>query len=154
MSQRKQYYTVYKDKDWEMLPQIHQGVMNSWHILKRFLKEDKIVKYYNGWNTLLLKPQRKMRGEWNNKNKEAKVASTRRLQANQPPQEGKKKKRKARKKPYFPSYRIPRIQKHAMQNVFNIARVLMELNNREEQRMRQSYFQKEIALSPYVLNTL
>ncbi|MBW0574834.1 hypothetical protein O181_114549 [Austropuccinia psidii MF-1] len=35
MSQYKQYYTVYKDKDWEMLPQIHQGVMNSLHILKK-----------------------------------------------------------------------------------------------------------------------
>ncbi|MBW0521809.1 hypothetical protein O181_061524 [Austropuccinia psidii MF-1] len=40
----KQYYTVYKDKDWEMLPQIHQGVMNSWHILKMVLNKDKIVK--------------------------------------------------------------------------------------------------------------
>ncbi|MBW0502830.1 hypothetical protein O181_042545 [Austropuccinia psidii MF-1] len=38
MSQYKQYYTVSKAKDWEMLPQIHQGVMNSWHILKKFLK--------------------------------------------------------------------------------------------------------------------
>ncbi|MBW0593805.1 hypothetical protein O181_133520 [Austropuccinia psidii MF-1] len=57
MSQYKQYYTVYKDKDWEMLPQIHQGVMNSWHILKKFLKEEEIVRYSNGWNPLSSKPQ-------------------------------------------------------------------------------------------------
>ncbi|MBW0548549.1 hypothetical protein O181_088264 [Austropuccinia psidii MF-1] len=43
MSKYKHYYTVYKDKDWEMLPQIHQGVINSWHILKRFLTEEEIV---------------------------------------------------------------------------------------------------------------
>ncbi|MBW0579075.1 hypothetical protein O181_118790 [Austropuccinia psidii MF-1] len=30
----------YKDKDWEMLPQIHQGVMKSWHILKNYLTEE------------------------------------------------------------------------------------------------------------------
>ncbi|MBW0487114.1 hypothetical protein O181_026829 [Austropuccinia psidii MF-1] len=35
MSHEKQYYMVYKDKDWEMLPRIHQGVINSWGILKK-----------------------------------------------------------------------------------------------------------------------
>ncbi|MBW0506167.1 hypothetical protein O181_045882 [Austropuccinia psidii MF-1] len=40
-----------------MLPQIHQGVMNSWHILKRFLTEEEIVVYSNGWNPLSSKPQ-------------------------------------------------------------------------------------------------
>ncbi|MBW0586193.1 hypothetical protein O181_125908 [Austropuccinia psidii MF-1] len=50
MRQYKQYYTVYKEKDWEMLPQRHQGVMNSWHILKTYLKRGEIVRYSNGWN--------------------------------------------------------------------------------------------------------
>ncbi|MBW0539736.1 hypothetical protein O181_079451 [Austropuccinia psidii MF-1] len=48
---------VYKDKDCEMLPQIHQGVINSWKILKRFLTEEEIVVYSNGWNPLSSKPQ-------------------------------------------------------------------------------------------------
>ncbi|MBW0593474.1 hypothetical protein O181_133189 [Austropuccinia psidii MF-1] len=26
---------MYKDEDWEMLPQTHQGVMNFWNILKK-----------------------------------------------------------------------------------------------------------------------
>ncbi|MBW0530791.1 hypothetical protein O181_070506 [Austropuccinia psidii MF-1] len=55
MSQYQQYYTVYKDKDWAMLPPIHQGVMNSWH----FLKEEEIVRYSIGWNQLSSKPQTK-----------------------------------------------------------------------------------------------
>ncbi|MBW0584887.1 hypothetical protein O181_124602 [Austropuccinia psidii MF-1] len=57
MSQYKQYYTVYKDKDWEIFPQIHQGVMNSWHFLKKLLKEEEIVRYSNGWTPLSSKPQ-------------------------------------------------------------------------------------------------
>ncbi|MBW0499194.1 hypothetical protein O181_038909 [Austropuccinia psidii MF-1] len=56
-SHYKQYYTVYKDRDWEMLPQMHQGVMNSLHILKKFLKEEEIVRDFNGWNPLSSKPQ-------------------------------------------------------------------------------------------------
>ncbi|MBW0546974.1 hypothetical protein O181_086689 [Austropuccinia psidii MF-1] len=65
-----------------MLPQIHQGVMNSWHILKRFLKEEEIVKYSNGWNPLSSKPHIKNIMECHAKKKEATkeeapVASTR-----------------------------------------------------------------------------
>ncbi|MBW0516205.1 hypothetical protein O181_055920 [Austropuccinia psidii MF-1] len=57
ISQFKQYYMVEKEKDWEMLPQIHQGVINSWHILTQFLKEEEIVRYSNGWNPLSSKLQ-------------------------------------------------------------------------------------------------
>ncbi|MBW0593863.1 hypothetical protein O181_133578 [Austropuccinia psidii MF-1] len=70
MSQCKQYYRVYKDKDWEMLPQIHQGVINSWHILKSFLKEEEIAKYSNGWNPLSSKPQIKTIKEYHAKKKQ------------------------------------------------------------------------------------
>ncbi|MBW0476814.1 hypothetical protein O181_016529 [Austropuccinia psidii MF-1] len=99
MSHYRQYYTVYKDKDWEMLPQIHQGVMSSWNILKKFLKEEEIVKYSNGYNPLSPKPQIKNIKEYHAKKKEvskeeAPVASTRKPQANQLPKEGKKNKKK------------------------------------------------------------
>ena len=82
-----------------MLPQIQQGVMNSWHILKKFLKEDEIVRYSNGWNPLSSKPQIKKIKEYHAKNREqtkeeALVASTSKPQANPLPQEGKKKKKK------------------------------------------------------------
>ncbi|MBW0590238.1 hypothetical protein O181_129953 [Austropuccinia psidii MF-1] len=145
MSQYKQYYTVYKVKDWEMLPQIHQGVMDSWHILKRFLKEEEIVRYSNGWSPLLSKPQIKMIKEYHaNKKEETKeeapVASTSNPQANPLPQEGKKNKKKNWRKQYSPSYRIPKIQKDAMDNVFNMARTLMEFKDKEEKRMREPHF--------------
>ncbi|MBW0589114.1 hypothetical protein O181_128829 [Austropuccinia psidii MF-1] len=148
MSQYKQYYTVYKDKDWEMLPQIHQGVMNSWHILKRLLTEEEILVYSNGWNPLSSKPQIKKIKEHHSKKREASkeqapVASTSKPQANQPSQEGKKNKKKNLWKPYCPNYRVPKIQKDAMDNFFNMARTLIEFKDKEKQRMRQPYFSKK-----------
>ncbi|MBW0542090.1 hypothetical protein O181_081805 [Austropuccinia psidii MF-1] len=94
MSQYKKYYTVYKDKDWEMFPQIHQGVINSWQILERFLTEEEIVVYSNGWNPLSSKPQIKTIKEYHSKKREASkeeapVGSTSKPQVNQPPKEGK-----------------------------------------------------------------
>ncbi|MBW0588068.1 hypothetical protein O181_127783 [Austropuccinia psidii MF-1] len=61
----------------------------------------------------------------------------------QPPQEGRKNKKKNWSKPYYTSYRIPKIQKYAMENVFNMARTLMEFKDKEEQRMRQPHFPKK-----------
>ncbi|MBW0472277.1 hypothetical protein O181_011992 [Austropuccinia psidii MF-1] len=47
------------------------------------------------------------------------------------------------RKPYSPSYRIPKIQKDAMENVFNMSRTLMEFKDKEEKRMRQPHFPKK-----------
>ncbi|MBW0537095.1 hypothetical protein O181_076810 [Austropuccinia psidii MF-1] len=121
-----------------MLPQIHQEVMNSWHIHTKFLQEEEIVKYSNGWNILSSKPQIQNIKDWHNKKRElskeeAPVASTRKPKANQPSQEGKKKKNNWRK-PYPPSYRIPKIQKDAMGDFLNMARTLMALKDKEEQK--------------------
>ncbi|MBW0500078.1 hypothetical protein O181_039793 [Austropuccinia psidii MF-1] len=85
-----------------MFPQIYQGVMNSWHILKRFLKEEERVRYFNGWNPLSSKPQIKKIKAYHAKNREenkeeAPVASTRKPQVSQPPQEGKKNKKNSGK---------------------------------------------------------
>ncbi|MBW0572794.1 hypothetical protein O181_112509 [Austropuccinia psidii MF-1] len=131
-----------------MLPQIHQGVMNSWQIIKKFLKEEEVVRYSNGWNPLSSKPQIKKIKEYSSKKREetkeeAPVASTSKLQANPLAQEGKKNKKKNWRKPYSQSYRIPKIQKDAMDNVFNMARTLMEFKDKEEQRMRQPHFPKK-----------
>ncbi|MBW0591265.1 hypothetical protein O181_130980 [Austropuccinia psidii MF-1] len=131
-----------------MLPQIHQGVMNSWNILKMFLKEEEIVIFSNGWNPLSSKPKIKKIKEYHAKKKEETkkedpVASTSKPQATQPPQEGKKNKKKNWRKPYSPNYRIPKIQKDAMDNFFNMARTLMEFKDKEEQRMRKPHLPKK-----------
>ncbi|MBW0517220.1 hypothetical protein O181_056935 [Austropuccinia psidii MF-1] len=131
-----------------MLPQIHKGVTNSWHIPNRSLKEEEFVKYSNQLNPLSSKPQiKKDKGLAQKKREERKeeapVASTRNPQTNQPPQEGKKNKKMIWRKPYLPRYRISKIQKDAMDNVFNMARTLIELKDKEEQRMRQPPFPKK-----------
>ncbi|MBW0586602.1 hypothetical protein O181_126317 [Austropuccinia psidii MF-1] len=146
MSHFKKYYTVSKDKDWEMLPQIPQGVISSWNILEKFLNEE-IVIYSNGWNPLSSKPQIKNIKYWHNKNseeskKEAPEVSASKPPASQTPQEGKKKENNWRKL-YPPGERIPRIQNDSMDNIFNIARTLLEFNNKEENLMRQPHFPKK-----------
>ncbi|MBW0506828.1 hypothetical protein O181_046543 [Austropuccinia psidii MF-1] len=99
MSQYKQYYKVYKEKHWEMLPQIHQEVINSWNILKKLLKEKEIVRYSNGWNPVSSKPQIKKIKEYHATKREARkeeapVATTSKPQVSQTPQEGKKNNKK------------------------------------------------------------
>ncbi|MBW0527989.1 hypothetical protein O181_067704 [Austropuccinia psidii MF-1] len=73
----------------------------------------------------------------------APVASTRKPQANQLPQEGKKNKKKNWRKPYSPSYRIPKIQKVVMDNFFSMGRTLMEFKDKEDKRMRKPHFPKK-----------
>ncbi|MBW0461539.1 hypothetical protein O181_001254 [Austropuccinia psidii MF-1] len=122
--------------------------MNYWNILKKLPKEEEIVRYSNRWDPLLSKSQLKNIKDWNNEKREARkdeaqVDSTRKPQASQPPQEGKKNKKKNRMKPYSPRYRITRIQKDSMENFINMAITLMEFKDKEEQRMRQPHFLKK-----------
>ncbi|MBW0511367.1 hypothetical protein O181_051082 [Austropuccinia psidii MF-1] len=90
---------VYKDKDWETFPQIHQGVIDCGNILKKFFKEEEILKYSNGWNPLSSMTKiKKMKEYYAKKREESKeetsVASTSKPQVSQPSQEGKKSKKK------------------------------------------------------------
>ncbi|MBW0555834.1 hypothetical protein O181_095549 [Austropuccinia psidii MF-1] len=70
---------------------------------------------------------------------EAPAASISKPQGSQTPQEGRKNKKWNWSKPPFPSYRIPRMQKDATENVCKMARTLMEFKDKKEQRMRQPH---------------
>ncbi|MBW0515881.1 hypothetical protein O181_055596 [Austropuccinia psidii MF-1] len=111
------------------------------------LKEE-IVRYTNGWNPLSSKPKIIKTKEYHAKKKEAikeetTAASTSRPQVNQPPQKGKKKKNNNLRKPDSSGYRIQKLQRDSMENVFNMARTLMEFKDKEEPRMRQLNFPKK-----------
>ncbi|MBW0590816.1 hypothetical protein O181_130531 [Austropuccinia psidii MF-1] len=134
MSQYKQYYTVYKDNDWEMLPQIHQGVMNSWNIFKTFLKDEEIVRYSNVWNPLSYKPQIKNIKDYNAKKKE--------VAKEEAPSQPTSPRREEVQEKELEKVIFSKLQ-DAMDNVFNIARNLMEFKDKEEQRMRQPHFSKK-----------
>ncbi|MBW0592983.1 hypothetical protein O181_132698 [Austropuccinia psidii MF-1] len=142
-----------------MLPQIHQGVMNSWHILKKFLKEVEIVRYFNGCNPLSSKPQIRKIKEYHAKKKEeskeaAPVASTSKHQANKLPQEGKKNKKNNLRTPYYPSYRIPKIQKRCHGQCLQHGQNLDGIQVQRGKKNETASFPKEITWSPDVLNTL
>ncbi|MBW0575002.1 hypothetical protein O181_114717 [Austropuccinia psidii MF-1] len=117
-------------------------------MMKRLVNEEEIMRYSNGWNTLLFKPQIKNIKEYYAKKREeskeeAPVSSTSKPQVSQPPQEGKKNKKNNWRKSYSPSYRISRIRKNSMDNVFSMTRALMEFKDKEEQRMRKHHFSNE-----------
>ncbi|MBW0535681.1 hypothetical protein O181_075396 [Austropuccinia psidii MF-1] len=57
-------------------------------------------------------------------------------------QKGKKKAKENCNTPYPRNHRIPKKQKTAMKNVFNIARTMMEFKNKEVERMNQSFTKK------------
>ncbi|MBW0510563.1 hypothetical protein O181_050278 [Austropuccinia psidii MF-1] len=97
------------------------------------------VRYSNGWKPLSSKPQIKKIKEYHDKKKEA-TKEEAPVAPTSKPQEGKKNKKKNWRKPYSPSYRIPKIQKDAMENFFNMARTLMEFKDEEEERMIQPHF--------------
>ncbi|MBW0549654.1 hypothetical protein O181_089369 [Austropuccinia psidii MF-1] len=151
MSQYKQYCTVYKDKDWEMLPQIHQGVMNSWHILKKFLKEEEIVRYSNGLNPLSSKPQIKKIKEYHAKKREATKEEAPR-QPTSPRRE--EKQEKELEKTIFPRLQDSKNPKicHGkfLQHGWNLDGIQGQGGTKNE----ETTFPKEITLSSDVVNTL
>ncbi|MBW0587476.1 hypothetical protein O181_127191 [Austropuccinia psidii MF-1] len=72
--------------------------------------------------------------------KKAPVARSSNFNVQKQPQAPNKGKGKApAPKPYSQGYRIPKIQQDAMENVFQMARTMMELQKKEEARLR---FQK------------
>ncbi|MBW0569231.1 hypothetical protein O181_108946 [Austropuccinia psidii MF-1] len=143
----------YQDKEWEMLPQIHQGVMDSWHILKTFLKEEEIVRYCNGWNPLSSKTQIKNIKDWHNKKgeeskDEAPVAHTSKPQAKWPPQEGKKNKKKELEETIFLKLQ------HSKNPEIWQGKNLDGIQGKRRTKNETTPFLKEIILSSDVLNTL
>ncbi|MBW0520253.1 hypothetical protein O181_059968 [Austropuccinia psidii MF-1] len=141
-----------------MLPQIHQGVMNSMHILKMFLKEEEIVRYSNGWNPPSSEPQIKKIKEYHPKKRgatkeEAPVASTNKPQANPLSQEGKTNKKELEKTVFFnlqDSENPKRWHGKCLQHGQNIDGI----QGQKGAKNKTTSFPKEITLSPDVVNTL
>ncbi|MBW0566076.1 hypothetical protein O181_105791 [Austropuccinia psidii MF-1] len=76
--------------------------------------------------------------------KTAPVASSSNSNVKKQPQGQNKGKGKApATKPYSQGYRIPKIQQDAMENVFQMARTMMELQKKEEDRLK---YQKQLLI--------
>ncbi|MBW0566679.1 hypothetical protein O181_106394 [Austropuccinia psidii MF-1] len=77
-----------------------------------------------------------------NKQKSASTLPNKPKKAPKTNQKGKKKPKLKWNKPYPPNYSIPKKEKTSMNNVFNMARILMEFKNNEEERLNQSFPKK------------
>ncbi|MBW0546969.1 hypothetical protein O181_086684 [Austropuccinia psidii MF-1] len=118
------------------------------------------VQQIKAWfknQSMLSEAQKKMLAQGKeNSPVEAPQASTSKSQPKQVPKKGKKtpksnqkgkKKAKGKARPmwnnsYLKNYRILKKEKTAMENVFNMARTLMEFKNQAEERLNQSFPKK------------
>ncbi|MBW0506233.1 hypothetical protein O181_045948 [Austropuccinia psidii MF-1] len=142
--------------------------MNSYLQVKKFMGPEKTEEILKGWTPMSCKGQvqqmkallgnqsilsenkkRKLAQGKENSPVEAPQASTSKI----PPQQVQNRPKKTPKtnqkgkanpkwnKPYPQNYRIPKKEKTAMDNVFNMARTLMEFKNKEEEILNQ-FFQR------------
>ncbi|MBW0513526.1 hypothetical protein O181_053241 [Austropuccinia psidii MF-1] len=103
-------------------------------------------KLLNGWHPLMeKKTMMLLTAEWRKNNppppkqvpKKAPIASRSSSNVKKQPQAQKKGKGKApAKKPYSQGYRMRKIQQDAMENVFQMDRTMMELQKKEEARLK------------------
>ncbi|MBW0542293.1 hypothetical protein O181_082008, partial [Austropuccinia psidii MF-1] len=167
--QYKSWFMAAKQQEWEIIPSLWIGTINSYPQVKKFMGPKKTEELMKGWTPMSCKGQVHKIKAWlknqsmlseDRKKKlapgkenipvEAPQASARKRPPQQVPKKPKQtpktnQKGKAKpkwNKPYSQNYRIPKEEKIAMDNVFNMARTLMELKNKEEERSSQ-YFPKK-----------
>ncbi|MBW0491631.1 hypothetical protein O181_031346 [Austropuccinia psidii MF-1] len=123
-----------------------ENCMNSYLTVREFMRHPKTCKLLNGWHPLMEKKNMMLlTAEWRKKNppppkqvpKTAPVAGSRNYNMKKQPQAQNKGKRKApATKPYSQGYRIPKIQQDDMQNLFQMARRMMEFQRKEKARLK------------------
>ncbi|MBW0536790.1 hypothetical protein O181_076505 [Austropuccinia psidii MF-1] len=134
-----------------MLPQIHQGVMNSWQISEKFLKEEEIVRYFNGWNPLSSKHQMKNIKEYHAKKREETNGEAP-SQPTSPRRE--EEQEKELEKTILPKLQASKNPKRCHGQCLQHAQNLDGIQGQGGTKNETTSFPKEITLSPVVLNTL
>ncbi|MBW0506298.1 hypothetical protein O181_046013 [Austropuccinia psidii MF-1] len=120
--------------------------MNCYITVRKFLGHHNCCKLLNECHPLMEKKKiSRLTAEWRKKNtpppkqvpKTASVARTRNSNMKKQEQAQNKGKGKAPATiPYSLGYRIPKIQQDAIENVFQMARTMMELQKKEEARSK------------------
>ncbi|MBW0583511.1 hypothetical protein O181_123226 [Austropuccinia psidii MF-1] len=146
---QKAYNNALQHKEYQILADLFKNCMNSYLTVRKFLGHPNTCKLPNGWKPLMEKKNKMLlTAEWRKKNppppkqvpRPAPVTSRSDSNVKKQPQAQNKGKGKApAPKAYSWGYRIPKIQQEAMENVFQMARTMMELQKNEEARLR---FQK------------
>ncbi|MBW0531907.1 hypothetical protein O181_071622 [Austropuccinia psidii MF-1] len=150
---QKAYNNALQNKYYQILADLWKNFMNSYLTVRKFLGHLNTFKLLNGWNLLMEKKNMMLSTEEGRKNnppppkqvpKTAPVARSSNLNMKKNPQAHNKGKGKApTKKPNSQGYRIPNIQQDAMENVFQMARIMMKLQKKEEARLK---YQKQFPI--------
>ncbi|MBW0471608.1 hypothetical protein O181_011323 [Austropuccinia psidii MF-1] len=133
-------------KDYQILADIWKNCMNSHLTVRKFLGRPNTCKLLNGWHPLMEKKNMMLLTEEGKKNnppspkkvpKTAPTVRSRNFNIKKKPQAQNKGKSKApATKTYSQGYRITNIQQYAMEKEFQMARTIMELQEKEEARLK------------------
>ncbi|MBW0518887.1 hypothetical protein O181_058602 [Austropuccinia psidii MF-1] len=115
--------------------------MNSYLTVRKILGHPNNFKSLNGWNQLMEKKYMILSTEEWRKTpsppKQAPIVGSKNCNMRKKPQaQNKGKGKEQATNPYSKGYIIPNIQPGAMENVFQIARTMMELLKKEEARLK------------------
>ncbi|MBW0530201.1 hypothetical protein O181_069916 [Austropuccinia psidii MF-1] len=117
--------------------------IKAWFKNQSMLSEDQKKKFPQGKDNIPVEAaQASTRNNWPQQVPKKDKPTPKRNQKGKQKARGKEKSKW--NKTYPQNYRIPKKEKTAMANVFNIARTLMEFKNKEEQRLNQLFPKKEI----------
>ncbi|MBW0587219.1 hypothetical protein O181_126934 [Austropuccinia psidii MF-1] len=143
---QKAYNNALQHKEYHIPAYLWKKCMSSYLTVRKFLGHPNTCKLLNGWHPLMENNNMiNLTSEWREKNppppkqvpKTAPVASSSNYNMKKKPQAQNKGKGKApATKPYSQGYRIPKIQQDDMANVFQMARTMMELQKKEEARLK------------------
>ncbi|MBW0499332.1 hypothetical protein O181_039047 [Austropuccinia psidii MF-1] len=143
---QKFYNNSLQHKEYQILEDLWKNCMNYYLTVRKFLGHPNTCKLLHGWNPLMGKKNMMLlTAEWRKNNplppkqqpKTAPVASSRNSNMKKQPQAQNKGKGKAPPtKTYSQFYRIPNLQQDGMENVFQMARTMMELQKKEEARLK------------------
>ncbi|MBW0515088.1 hypothetical protein O181_054803 [Austropuccinia psidii MF-1] len=143
---QKAYNNALQHKEYQILADLWKNCMNSYPTLIKFLGHPNTCKLVDVWHQLMEKKNLMLlTAEWRKNNpsppkqvpKTAPVASSSNSKVKKQPQAQNKGKGKApATNPYSQCYRIPKIHQDAMENVFQMMRAMMELQKKEEARLK------------------
>ncbi|MBW0479238.1 hypothetical protein O181_018953 [Austropuccinia psidii MF-1] len=139
---QKAYDNALKHKEYQILSDLWKNCLNYYLTVRKFLGHPNTCKLPNGWHPLMEKKNMTLlTAEWRKNNPPPpkqvpkivpEARSSNSSIKKQPQAQNKGKGKAPAKKPYSQGYRIPKIQQDAMENGFQMARIMMEVRKKEK----------------------
>ncbi|MBW0481658.1 hypothetical protein O181_021373 [Austropuccinia psidii MF-1] len=143
---QKAQNNAFQHTEYHILADLWKNFMNSYLTVRKFLRHPNTCKLLNGWNKLMEKKNLMLlTAKWRNNNppppkQVPKADPVARSQSSnvkkQPHAQNKAKGKEPAKIPYSQGYIITKIQQDSIKNVFQMARTMMELQKKEEARLK------------------